>query len=429
MKKILPALLAILYQPALAGSFSVYDARSQAMGGASVAVGSTAMAMGHNPALLGLGDEDEDDSKNGRYSLPYVAGNLSQAALDALNILDDELDVNFDNALDNFNTHEDPSQTIAIATAARDAGQALEKELIDVANEEINFNVFVGLISVSEPAEQGGGGFYLGSRIIGGGRSYIPDADITLYHDYVEALDNIAQGGDWRANAELFDYEEPYNESVPPSFKDLDTTSRADIRGLIINEAAVSTAWGFELDAMRVAIGATPKAMYVRVFDESREISSDELEIGSNIQSHRMFNVDLGVAIELENGVRIGYTAKDVISRTFTTDKNQTVRLETKHRIGAAYIRPQWQIGADLDMQEQHAFATERTGQYLALGGEYNLLNYIDLRAGYQYDTLGEHPGVISAGLGVRLGNTLIDASYRTSSEEKGAALQLSFAL
>ena len=398
------------------------------MGGAAVAVGSTAMAMGHNPALLGLGDEDEDHSKNGRYSLPHIAGDISQVALDALQILEDELDVNFDNALDSFNTHTDANQTIAIATTARDAGQALENALIDVANKDISFNIFVGLISASEPAENGGGGFYLGSRIIGGGRSYIPDADIDLYHSYVEALDNIAQGGDWRTHSELFDYEDPYLEPVPPAFKDLDTDSRADIRGLIINEAAVSTAWGLELDEMRIAIGATPKAMYVRAFDESREISSEELEIGSSLKPHLMFNADIGVAVELSNGVRVAYTAKDVISRTFATSKNQSVRLETKHRIGAAFIRPQWQIGADLDMKEQQAFATERTSQYLALGGEYTLFNYIDLRAGYQYDIKGERAGAISAGVGVQLGNTLLDASYKTSSEEKGAALQLSFA-
>ena len=397
------------------------------MGGTAVAIGSVDLAAGHNPALLGLYDEDEDKSRNGRYYLPFAVGSLSQVAIDAIKLLNDELDVVFDQALDRYNL--DPNS--ANAGDVSQAASQLEDGLLGIANKDINFSVFASYIAVAEPGPKGGGGFYFGSRIEGGGRSYIPDSDIDLFEDYVEALKNVAAGGYWRdVHPELFNADPAYVDFEPPPLNDPfdKISSRADLRGLIINEVAVAGAWGFDFDKMRVAVGFTPKVMQVRVFDESREVSNDDLETTNSIKPYHMFNADIGVVVAFDNGIRVAYAGKDLFTRTFNTDANQTVHLNTKHRMGAGFVRPTWQIGFDYDMQKEEAKATESTGQFLSFGAEYTLLGFLDLRAGYRYDTDGLVAAATTVGLGVHWKRLQTNLSYLASKEDKGAALQIGFA-
>ncbi|HEY7773325.1 MAG TPA: conjugal transfer protein TraF [Marinagarivorans sp.] len=432
MKKALPLLTALLAsvfgnQSALAGTFGIYDSRSQAMGGAAVAVGSTGMAAGHNPALLGLYDEDEDTTNNGRYYLPFIVGNLSQVAIDGLELLDDELDIAFDNALNSYNSDPQPE----LARTASDAALALEEGLTGIANKDIYFSAFIPIIAVAEPAKKGGGGFYLGSRIEGGGRSTIPDDDIALFEDYVQALDNVAQGGYWAdVHPELFNAEEGYTDFDPPPLNDPfdQIDSRADLRGLIINEVAVAGALGFDRDNLRVAVGVTPKVMQVRVFDESREVSSDRLEVENSTKPYLMFNADIGVVVEFESGWRLAYVGKDLLRRTFTSNTSARIELDTKHRMGAAYIQPNWQIGVDYDMQANLPVATEKAGQFLSFGGEYTVFERFAFRAGYRYDTDSHIAATTSFGVGASWASAELSLSYVTSKDEQGAALQLGFA-
>ena len=427
MKQALPLLFSFMSCTVFAGGFGTYDPRSQAMGGAAVAVGSVGMAAGHNPALLGLYDEDEDKSRNGHYYLPFAVGSLSQVAIDSLELLDDKLDIAFDNALITYNNNPTPNAASHVSSAAL----KLENGLKDIANQDISFNSFISLIAVAEPSKKGGGGFYLGSRIEGGGRSYIPDDDIELFEDYVEALDNVANGGYWMdVHPELFNAEEGYTENAPPPLNDPfdQIESSADLRGLIINEAAVAGALGFDFDRMRVAIGITPKAMQVRVFDESREVSNDNLEVENSSEPHLMFNADIGVAIDFESGVRLAYVGKDLFSRSFTSSAGAIIELNTKHRMGLAYLTEQWQIGMDYDMQLNVPNASEKTGQFLSFGGEYTLFNHYDLRLGYRYDTDNQLPAATTLGIGGHWGPVYLNASYLKSAEEQGGGLQLGFA-
>lgn len=427
---------AIISTTAAAGGFGTYDPRSQAMGGTAVAIGSVDMAAGHNPALLGLYDEDEDKSRNGRYYLPYAVGTLAEVAMDAIDILDQELDIVFDESLDLYN--DNPNQ--ANAAIASQAASNLEQGLKDIANRDITFSAFIPIISVAEPSKKGGGAFYLGSRIEGGGVSYVPDDDIELFDEYVAALDNVANGGDWRdVNCDVFNLEPDANgdiicsqyDSAPPALRDPfdEIDSNAHIRGLIINEAAVAAAWGFDLDRMRIAIGVTPKAMQVRVFDEYRDVNDEEVETSFTFKPHLMFNADIGIAIEFDMGVRLAYVGKDLFTRNFATGPGQeTIKLNSKHRMGIGYIQPSWQIGLDYDMQAGTPNATEQTGQFLSLGGEYTLFNRVALRAGYRYDADNKLPAVTSFGIGANWLRTFINLSYQSSKEEQGAGFQLGFA-
>lgn len=433
--KTIPLLAAIISTGAAAGNFGTYDPRSQSMGGAAVAVGSVDMAAGHNPALLGLYNEDEDKSQNGRYYLPYAVGNIASVAFDAIDLLDQELDITLDETFDRYNANPNPENAAAASQAATD----LEIGLQDIANRDITFSAFLPLISVAEPSRKGGGAFYVGTRIEGGGISFVPDDDLDLFQEYVVALDNVASGGDWRdQNCDVFNLQPNANgdiicteyDSAPPSLRDPfdEVESFARISGLIINEAAVAMAWGFDFERMRIAIGATPKVMQVQAFDELRDVSDEAVDTSVTFKPHLMFNADLGLAIEWDMGIRLAYVGKDLITRNFAISSNQKpLKLNSKHRIGVGYIQPNWQLGLDYDLQAGTPSATEQTGQFLSMGAEYTAFKRLALRAGYRYDTQSNLPGVTSLGIGARWVRTQLNISYQKSTQERGAGLQLGF--
>lgn len=447
MTRQLAVFISLLSPTAFAGSFGVYDARSQAMGTAAVAVGDVGMATGHNPALLGLFDEDEDKSRNGRYYLPSIVGSHNDAALQFYKFFErDKRDSAFDEALNGYNlpigtpaNFDDLSddQKGQIATDLRQywagvAGAAaadLEDALIKVANKEIRAQAFASLVSVAEPGKLGGAGFYLGMRTEVGGKSDIPDEDITLANRYVESLQNIANGGRWDAvNQDLFNVLDQYDGDLPPLRDPYDTvTSNAIIHRIHISEVAVAGAKGFEFESMRVAIGATPKVMHVRVVDESRTVSNDDFEVQNTSRPYLTFNVDIGAAIHFDSGFRLGYTGKDLVTKSYTTDIGYEVKLNTKHRLGMAYIKPRWQIGMDYDMKPNTPVSAEGAGQFLALGGEASILTGLHLRAGYQYDTNGNIPATTSLGLGFNIGRFEGNLSYEKSEDTQGAGLQWGF--
>ncbi len=429
-------LSAVLFSAStLAGNFGVYDPRSQAMGGAAVAIGSVDMATGHNPALLGLYDEEEDESRNGRYFLPYAVGSISQIGIDGYEIVNDELDIQFDNALEDYNNDAlRDGSLLASQTLAREVARTaadLEEALINIANKDISFSLFMPLIAVSEPSRKTGGGFYLGTRIEAGGRSTVPDEDIALFQSYINAIENVAEGGFWRdVSPELFNADESYTDFAPPPLNDPfnEITSRADIVALMINEAAVASGWGADYEGMRVAIGVTAKAMQIRIFDESRQVSGDEFEISNDSKPHMMFNADIGIALHFDNGIRVGYTGKDLFSRTFDSASGSQVKLSTKHRFGLGYIKPNWQLGIDYDIKASEPLSLEQPGRFMSLGGEYSLFKHLHLRAGYRYDSNNIIAATTSLGIGIDGLRTSTNLSYMTSSDEKGVGLQFGFA-
>jgi hypothetical protein len=421
---------------AYGANFGIYDARSHAMAGTAVAAGSPLMAAGYNPAILALGSEDEDKSHNGRYVFPSATANLAQVALDALDVVDKELDIVFDLALDEYNARASTENSVGATEAAVGAASAardLEAALIDLANKAIYGQSFAPVIAISEPGNRSGGAFYLANRIEAGGRSFVPDADIALFKNYVAALEHVGRGGDWRDYRDIFDDERIdgslYDEDPPPPLRDPfdDISSRADFSGLIINEVAVAGAWALDLPRIRVAAGFTPKVMQIRVFDKSREVDDEELNLNTSFKQHLQFNLDIGWLIAFDNGLKVGYSGKDLVTRAYSTDIGTRVKLESKHRLGMAFAYDSGEIGFDFDMKKNQPVRSEGVTQMLSLGLEHRLIKALALRCGYAWDLEGNRDPVAAAGLGLRLWRLEWDLSYQRSDDEQGASFQTSW--
>ena len=93
----------LMATPASAISYGVYDSRALAMGGAATAIGTHAQAAFYTPALLAFHNREEEEGRDGRVYLPSLIVQVSDGAQDAVDAVEDELDIQLSNAVNQFN--------------------------------------------------------------------------------------------------------------------------------------------------------------------------------------------------------------------------------------------------------------------------------------------------------------------------------------
>jgi hypothetical protein len=276
-------------------------------------------------------------------------------------------------------------------------------------------------MSLSEPGDREGAGFYLGGRVVGGGLADITDSDQGLLRDYVEALDFIASNGQrGAAHPELFN-----GANLIDPVDSL--TSFARVKGAGIVEFGVSLAKEYDVLGFPVSFGVTPKLMRVQTYEATQAVSGGEIVSRTSEQDFNSGNVDVGVAVELADHYRIGLAVKDVMDQHFDTDLGNEVLIQAKPRLGMAYISEGLQIGLDIDLDTVTAIGEEASIQELSVGGEWQSSRNFYLRAGYRHDLNAEREDIASVGVGMHLGGVLIDIAYAYGNSSQGVAIQLGF--
>ena len=170
--------------------YGIFDSRAMAMGGTTVAAASVQNAHFYNPALLALSDGTEEETRKGRVYLPMMVGQIADSIETTLDVVDADLDQNLQNSVDAFNLAPSTETAAQVSVASRE----LQTALVEVGGQDLDGDVFVG-ISVSEPSHREGGAFYLGTRVIAGGRNNLSQGDLDLLEDYIEVVDFIASDG------------------------------------------------------------------------------------------------------------------------------------------------------------------------------------------------------------------------------------------
>jgi hypothetical protein len=81
----------------------------------------------------------------------------------------------------------------------------------------------------------------------------------------------------------------------------------------------------------------------------------------------------------------------------------------------------------DVDLTKNDPVGFDKATQYAAIGAEFNLLGWLQLRVGYRSDRTGNYKGLPSAGVGIALFKSLhIDAAIAARGKEEAmAAVQL----
>ena len=193
--------------------------------------------------------------------------------------------------------------------------------------------------------------------------------------------------------------------------------------GAGVSEFGVTLAKVFEAEGMRWSVGITPKSQELRVLNyvanavdgDFDDITDDQYQASEN-----GFNLDAGVAASWENGWDAGLAIKNLVKRDLdaplTNGVQATYELSTVPTAGVSYRWGQLLFNADADLLAQKRF-TDLSGTYasfdageddlqmMALGAEWDLWQWAQLRAGYRHDLKDNLDDALSAGFGISPGD------------------------
>jgi hypothetical protein len=420
--------------------YGIYDARALAMGGTAVAIGNTAQAQFYNPALLGLHRGDEDENRDGRTYFPVFVLQASGATDTAISAVNDKLDQKLTDAINRYNAARNSGSAASLASSSSE----LRHVLGDIANEDLQVDGFLGL-SVSEPSDHEGGAFYVGARAIAVGTSKITPTDLALLDQYIAAANELAAGATHQSVAAKY----PTLVKADGSFVDPTTnlTSSADISALAISEWGMAVGKEFTFWGQAISLGITPKLMRVDAYRERAEFRNtninninDSLNQLEDSKTTRLtFNADLGIAAVFAEHYRVSLAMKDALAKEFKTHQTKDpvtglarpdllVKLNPRTRMGIGYVTERLSIGVDYDLQASKPMGDEAENQDISVGLEYRLLRGFALRAGYRQDQTGLNAKVTTAGVGYQWRRFVAELGYASSSDAKGAGLQMGWA-
>jgi len=358
-----------------------FEARQEAMGGTGVASARYLSAPLYNPARLAFSNADDDVG----ILLPVVGAEVYDK--DDLSGQADDLSDNYDAYQSAYDAYQaNPSAENAAALQA--ANDKAIGELSDLSGDSGYARAGAGVV-VALPFEA------LSVAVMANGY-----ADVQAFADI---------------NANDLTGMLPTDESQ--------VQSRAIAMGAGVSEFGVTLAKVFEAEGMRWSVGVTPKSQELRVLNyvanavdgDFDDITDDQYQASEN-----GFNLDAGVAASWENGWDAGLAIKNLVKRDLdaplTNGVQATYELSTVPTAGVSYRWGQLLFNADADLLAQKRF-TDLSGTYasfdageddlqmMALGAEWDLWQWAQLRAGYRHDLKDNLDDSLSAGLGISPGD------------------------
>lgn len=405
--------------PVSAGTtYGIYDARTMAMGGASVASANNDNAQFYNAALLAFNEDIEERTQDGRLLFPLIVPQLSESTLDLEEIASEDFKQGLRQAVRQYNTTPD----MQAAQAVVDASATLDSALASLDNEDLLADIYFGT-GLSEPGKLQGAGFILGVRVLAGGRSAISPADRAILASYQDGLSFVASGGAAGSERpELFDA----NGNLLDPTSNLESTASAT--GAVITEIGVAMSKQLHLFGQPLAAGITFKVLDIETFEDVERSLGERVELDRNSETDTNVNFDIGLIREFGDRWRIGLAVKDIVPHNYTSSLGTLVRLRPRPRMGAAYQRGALQIAADIDLVQNEPLGIERPTQEIAVGAEWQLGRPFKLRAGLRHDLRGNRDGVVSAGVGTRWKRLVVDVAYAQGGDARAAALQFGVA-
>lgn len=407
-----------LYSPAIAGTtFGIYDARTLAMGGASVASANNDNAQFYNAALLAFNDEIEEKTQDARFLFPLLIPRVSESAITLEDLSQDDPVHAMTRAVSDFNVAPDAMSAQAVVDVAAN----LDGALADLEGEDLTSDIYFGL-AVSEPGKFQGAGFFMGSRLLVGGESDITAADRAVLAAYQEGLTFIASGGaQGTEHPEIFDA----NGLLIDPGDDFDSTVSA--AGALVTEAGLAMSRQMHLFGHPIAAGFSFKVMRIDAFEDVQRIVDDRIDTDQNSEYHGDINFDVGLVKEVGERWRVALAVKDIIPHNYETSLGTVIRLRPRARIGAAYQAGRFQISADADLTENEPLGSEGPTQEIALGSEWSFESPLKFRAGYRQDIRGNRDGVASLGVGTIWGRLAFDFALAGGRDARAAALQFGY--
>ena len=356
MKKKLLAFIITLVLPTSALASQSFDPRSMAMGGIGVSTATYLNAPLHNPALAA---KYNDDDQLG-FFFPAIGMSIYDKG-DIINGLNDISD-SF-NRLDNIINGGDP---VAINAAAQNVLSDLRALQGDTASVHLG-----GAAAVAVP-----------NALLSVNVSLQGYVDATVYSDIT--------------NADL-----TLTNLVNPNYK---FTSKGAASGVGVVELGVTLAKSLELERGFIYYGVTPKIQQVHTINYAVGINSfDSSNFDSDdyMNSKTVLNIDAGIVYAL-NGFNVGLVGKNLVPQEFGTATilgvHSVYSLNPVFTASASYATGFFTIGVDVDLNETERFenlygltsgqihSDYDNTQMAGIGAEINVLDWVQVRAGYQMD-------------------------------------------
>ena len=396
----------------LAGPYA-FNARQDAMGGAGVSSANYLSAPFYNPALLAL----SDDSDQVGLLLPVVGAEVF-----------DKDDLR--NQVDDFNTTYDEF------TAAYDAYGANQSQVNKQRLESANTQAMAELQQLS-----GATGY---ARAGAGAAVALPFSALSgalFLNGY--------------ADAQAFT-DVSMDDFTPYDYKGVILTvprSEEAMNSQVIGMAAVVSDLGFSLaksfqdGEMTWAVGVTPKLQTLKVYNYVANASDSDLGDMTDSQyenKKNTFNLDAGLAANWSNGWSSGLAIKNLIKQELDAPKvglvQSTYQLSPIPTASLSYRLAGVLLTGDVDLLAQKRF-TALTGthatyhadhddlQPAALGLEWDVLGWLQLRTGYRHDLQSNLDDAFTAGFGLAPFEMFhLDlAGIYAGNDEFGGVLQTSF--
>ena len=407
--------LLILSSRVSAGTaFGIYDARTLAMGGASVASANNDNAQFYNAALLAFNEEVEEETRDSRFLFPLLIPQVSESAITIEDLAQDDPTGTISRAVRDFNAAPDAVN----AQLVIDATSMFDDALADLEGEDIFSDIYFGL-AVSEPGMLQGAGFFFGARVLAGGQSDITAEDRELLAAYEEGLAFVASdGAQGAAHPELFDA----NGALINPVNDFDSSVSAT--GAVLTEAGVAMSRQVRLFGQPLAVGLSVKVQRIDTFEDLERVVDDRISPRRNNRYYADVNLDVGLVREFGERWRVGLAVKDIIPHNYDTALGTTIRLRPRTRIGAAYQVGRFQVAADADLAQNEPLGSEQATQEVAVGAEWALGAPLKLRGGYRHDMEGHRDDIVSLGVGTVWKRLALDLAYAESDDTRAAALQ-----
>ncbi len=368
---------------------------------------------------------------------------------------------NFAEAIDDFQESdvvEQLDQAIAAfnnnssngTSTIRSSMQRLDNELYTLGDSPLQAEIGAGVV-VGAPSREHGLAFTANTFIAMGGTIHYEDSPtFQKLEGDLATLDSCATTpGNYDVNciqSAQFAFIDTSNPNAPTiTFEaggdNSDVNSSVDIRGLVISEVGITYAREVTIKGHKIGLGVTPKYVRTAVFDYTANVeTSDTGDINSDdyLREYSNFNLDLGVAMDYSNGWRTGLVVKGLVPQSYATyRRNSTtgameptghsVDLAPQMRLGVSKQDELYTLAADLDLTMNNASGFEGDSRYLALGAEFDVWSWAQLRTGYRANLAESARNVWSFGIGLSPYGAHMDLGVAGNANELGAAIQFGY--
>lgn len=414
---VLLALGALLGKNAGAVPFGTFDARSLAMGGAGVASATSANAAYYNPALMARYKTRKEIGHNSRYVVPLTL--RGSRSLETIAKADEQqLEQNLVNSIADFNANQNSQTARQVLGAATELQSNLDTLLQGPVQGDIIYGIVLGIGHKHE-----GGAIIINQRLVGDGAVDNFASDIQLLGEYVDAMTFIEGGGNPADAATR--YPNVVNPDGTIADQTGNLTSAASGSGLIMTEIGMAMSKEFKVYGIDLAFGITPKVQQVVTYDFSADASTGESSTVRDDNQDWEFNMDFGIAHQINHQWRAGLVIKNLRTIHYTTSLGNAIDIGPQIRAGSSYdMGARGLYAIDVDLLENDAVGGGSPSRVLSLGGEWPVLSFLKLRGGMTRNmkgagdandvlyTFGVHSETTAAFIDLTLGGNSFERAY-----------------